>query len=350
MTRDGTDTTATIRVGPVLPVVRVIAELGFDPSTILAKAGWSPALLADPETTVPYAAAGRLLDAAASHTGCAHIGLLVGEQAGLASLGALGFAVRHAPYVHTALDLLVRKLGTHDRGAVVTLSEAGGIATLAYRVCVPRLAGSEQAADCAMAIGCAVMTALCGPDWRPTELTLARRRPPDANPYGLRFKAPLRFDAEESAIHFPTRWLGRPARAADPELERLLLRLIGEPVPEPGLRNDVRRVLVGMLGHAPPSQDNVARMFGFSSRTLHRRLAAYGTSFQQLLGEVRCESACRLLNDTTLAIGDVALLLNYQDTSAFTRAFTRRLGLSPAAWRAARPRSQLRFVDCGRAE
>ena len=328
----------TIRVAPVLPIVRVVRGLGCDPASVLAESGWSPALLDDPESAVPFASLGRLLAVAASRTGCEHIGLLVGQQAGPASLGALGYAARHAPDVRSGLRLIVRQFAQHDRGGVVTLSEGPTVATLGYRIRLPAVPGSAQINDGAMAIAFLLMKALCGPEWRPLETSLARHRPADIRPYQAQFGEAIRFDADESAVSFAARWLAIPVRNADPELQRLLLRMIGDTGVAQGgdLRDEVRRVLAGMLGRGSASQAAVARAFGLSSRTLHRRLAALGTSFQVLLDEVRCDIACRLLEETALPVGQVALMLDYREASAFSRSFKRRVGCSPAAWRGAR--------------
>jgi AraC-like DNA-binding protein len=51
---------------------------------------------------------------------------------------------------------------------------------------------------------------------------------------------------------------------------------------------------------------------------------------------VRCEIACRLLQNTTLPVAQVARTLGYSEVSAFTRSFKRRLAYGPAAWRASR--------------
>ncbi|HUA76223.1 MAG TPA: AraC family transcriptional regulator [Acetobacteraceae bacterium] len=332
------DSAGTIRVAPVLPLMQVVRTLGRDPAAILAEAGWSPAFLEDPDGIVPYTALGRLVAIAAARTGCEHIGLLVGQRGGAQSLGMLGFAVRHAPDVRSALRLLVRHFAQHDRGAVVTLQEDGPVAALSYRICIPSVPGSEQIIDGAITIGFRMMKALCGPQWRPLETSLARRRPPDPRPYHAQFGEAVRFDAEDSALYFSARWLDEKVRDADPELERLLLRMIlnADSTATRTLRDEVRQVLAGTLGRGAANQEAVARAFGISTRTLHRRLAALGTSFQDVLAEVRCDIACRLLADTGLPIGQVALLLDYREPSAFTRSFNRRLGHSPAAWRASR--------------
>ena len=91
-----------------------------------------------------------------------------------------------------------------------------------------------------------------------------------------------------------------------------------------------------LAGHA--SAEKVAALFSMHRRTLTRRLAAHGTSFSDLVEECRFEIAQRMLGSTNLDITGIAAALDYADASAFTRAFRRWSGTTPAAWRARRRR------------
>ena len=330
-------TAGTIRAAPALALIKVLDDLGVDAASIAAEAGWSPAMLDDPDKPVPFVAVGRLVAVAAIRTGCDHIGLLVGQKAGPAVLGTVGFATRHALDVRSALRLLTQHFGHHDRGAVVTFAQSDTVATLGYRICHPALPGGDHITDASLAIGFELMKALCGPQWQPLETAFSHRRPADPRPYHALFGKSVRFDAGESALSFPARWLDGKISGADPELRRVLLGTIRtkEDAREADLRDDVRRVLSGMIGSGTANQAAVARGFGMSSSTLHRRLAGLGTSFRNLLDEVRLEMACRLLESTAAPVAQVATMLDYSETSAFTRSFKRRLGCGPAAWRAA---------------
>ncbi|EIM30173.1 helix-turn-helix domain-containing protein [Microvirga lotononidis] len=81
------------------------------------------------------------------------------------------------------------------------------------------------------------------------------------------------------------------------------------------------------------SAAKVASRYAVSRRTLSRHLTAEGTSFRQLSNEVRCEIACMLLANSDFPVSQIAGILNYAETSAFTRAFHRWTGQSPSAWR-----------------
>jgi AraC-like DNA-binding protein len=64
-------------------------------------------------------------------------------------------------------------------------------------------------------------------------------------------------------------------------------------------------------------------------RTLNRRLKAEGTTFQELLDEVRFEAACQLLDTARIPITEIAVSLGYAETSASSRAFRRWSGATP---------------------
>jgi AraC-like DNA-binding protein len=240
--------------------------------------------------------------------------------------------------VRSALLLLSQRLAHHDRGGVATFAEDGTVATLGYRVLDPKVPASAHITTASLAIGFQLMKVLCGPSWQPLETGFAVRRPADVKPYQNLFGDLVRFDAGETAFSFAAYWLDSKVMGADPELQRLLLRSISETkiANERNLRDEVRGVLAGMIGHADINQLAVANTFGLSTRTLHRRLAVLGTNFQELLDEVRCETACRLLENTALPVAQVALMLGYSEVSAFTRSFKRQLACGPGAWRASR--------------
>lgn len=77
----------------------------------------------------------------------------------------------------------------------------------------------------------------------------------------------------------------------------------------------------------------VASELGMSERTLQRRLTEEGTTFNQLLTQVRHNQAREYLSNPSLDIKEVAFLVGYEDQNAFYRAFRRWEGDTPSNWR-----------------
>lgn len=96
------------------------------------------------------------------------------------------------------------------------------------------------------------------------------------------------------------------------------------------LRHDLREA----LKQGEPNVERLATRLSMSGRTLQRRLADLGTSFQDVLDQVRFDLARAWLQDARLDLSQVAYLLGYSELRAFDRAFRRWANMSPGEWRA----------------
>jgi AraC-like DNA-binding protein len=328
---------ADVRIGGSLAIPAILRSLDADPVEVLAEAGVDLELFDDPENLISFATRGRLVAHCVARTGCTHFGLLVGQENGLRSLGLIGLLVKYAPDVGTAVRSLVRYMHLHVRSAVTALAVDGGVAALSYDIVEPNVEANDQTGDGAMAAFCNVMRELCGPEWKPVEVCFAHRKPADVGPFRRYFRVPLRFDAEQNAVRFSAYWLNRRMPESDPELRRLLQSQVDalQAHSDDALPDRVRRVLRTALAAGHATADHLAMLLSTNSRSLNRRLNAFGTSFQELLDETRFQIARQMLEDSAMEAGQIAELLGYAAPGVFTRAFRRWSGTTPAQWRAA---------------
>jgi AraC-like DNA-binding protein len=70
-----------------------------------------------------------------------------------------------------------------------------------------------------------------------------------------------------------------------------------------------------------------------SARSLQRHLAAIGTSYSEIVAEVRLETACHLLVESDERLSDIALRLGYAGPSSFSRTFVRLMKIQPIIYR-----------------
>ena len=110
---------------------------------------------------------------------------------------------------------------------------------------------------------------------------------------------------------------------------------VSTPAPPPA--GSFRREVEGRIEISLPLGeiriDSVARALGVSRKTLYRRLKAEGATFEQLLDRLRHRLAWRYLTEHRMAVKEAAWRLGFSDPAAFSRAFKRWTGLSPAAAR-----------------
>ena len=322
------------RVGGLCVAPRLIRELGANPYQALAAAGLHESAFDLPENTIPYAAFGRVMHGGAQLTGLEHFGLLVGEAWDLQSLGLLGQLMRHAATVRDALHVGTVYHHLNSQGGVVFLRDHGAVTEFGYAIYHRGVLGARQIYDGVLATLINFMRELCGPGWVPSEVLLAHSAPADAGPYRRLFRCPVRFNSELNALRFPSTWLVRPVAGADPA-ERRRLEALANAQAQPELIEKLRRSLRVLLLNRVDSGDAVADMLAMHRRTLNRRLRALGTTFREVLEEVRFEAACQLLESTELPLDDIADALGYAGDSPFTRAFRRHAGTAPGQWRRA---------------
>jgi AraC-like DNA-binding protein len=177
---------------------------------------------------------------------------------------------------------------------------------------------------------------------RPRRIEL-RRATGDRAMYEAHFGCPAAFGSRHNGLVFAREDLDRPflthnadlLGAVAPQLEAELKQALAAR----GLGTQVKAILKPLLAGRRPGIGDVAKELGLSARTLQRRLAEDGTSFQQLVQEARRELARHYLLHSALELNETAYLLGYEDSHSFFRAFQQWEGDSPGEWRARHGRS-----------
>ena len=163
-----------------------------------------------------------------------------------------------------------------------------------------------------------------------------RHQPDDAASFARILGCPIQPSASWNGLSIPLEAWRLPLRRRDPVLRQVLEAQANDVLarlPERnGLALDVQRALARRVG-GETGIEALARQLAMSGRTLQRRLAAEGVSYQELLDDARKEAAGRHLSDSALAICEVAYLVGYSEPAPFHRAFRRWYGMTPEAFR-----------------
>ncbi len=178
---------------------------------------------------------------------------------------------------------------------------------------------------------------LTGRYWPVRRVSFVNPVPMWTQPYEDFFGGEVRFEEDITRLVLDPQVLALPLRKSDPALLTLLdhqaEQLLAETAAVPPLVDAWRRTLVPLIREGQTSLAALAEAHHMSPRTLQRRLAEQGTSFQGLLDQTRRHLAERHLRDAQLDLAEIALILGYSEQSAFTRAFRAWTGLAPAQWR-----------------
>ena len=312
----------------------LVRHLGGDPDPLRRAQGLQTGPLA-PDSWISYRAFIDLLESAAASMDCPHFGLSLSRRQDIGILGTVGFVIREAPDVRTALQELSQYLTLHNQGAEVSLMVDGDTAQLSFRVKLPGHVRVTQQLDLVLGVGVNIMRLLCGRQWHPLAVYLAHAEPVDRSPYRRLFDCPLHFDAEMGAFLFRASDLQKTISSADSDLHDLLaghLEQIRASFPD-SYPDQIRYLIRQALYTGDCSVERIASYLSVTPRTLQRRLRAEGTSYKELLEDVRYDMATRYLLDSNSSLTVLSSMLGYSELSAFSNAFKLKTGLSPRNWR-----------------
>lgn len=329
----------TVAGSAILSLLRFGDAHGVKLDALERQLGLDRRELAAPDARVSQSVSHTLWHELATALQAPHLGLDVAEHLDLEGLDVLGHLAVNSVNLRELLDRVVRyNRILHDAGRVEY--EVRGHELLVFPGCrgllhpVPRHVSEYSAA---LVLGVARLATRANIRVE----AVAFRHPAPASTKRLKkfFGVEPTFDAVETVVTLEAKVLELPiaekhtgvAAYLDRYAQQSLAKL---PAADDGLVAEVRRLLVVGLEQGAPTADHVAAKLGMHPRTLQRRLFEENVSVTGLLEEARRTLAERLLAENRLAIGEVAFLLGYAETSAFHRAFKRWTGRTPAEQRA----------------
>ena len=150
------------------------------------------------------------------------------------------------------------------------------------------------------------------------------------------FGCDVHFSATSNKLVFSSSLLDKPLPQSDPEtsdhFQQQCQLLIAKLTSQSHFIDDVRMLMLARPGYFPDI-DFLAEKLAMSIRTLRRRLKEEGSSYREMLDEVRYGLAREYLGQTQLSIEEISSLLGYTEAGNFSHAFRRWSGQSPREWR-----------------
>ena len=295
-------------------------------------------------TRVPLTPEGRI-DGAAYFTAVNWVRQMAGDDAALVAgyadrldldaIGVLGLAFKTAPTLRGSLTRIERYYALVTDSVVYRLEEEGPEARFVIEARTPADPAHGFRNACAFAAFAARMTAFVGEGLRLSEVTFRHEVPEGAERYAAIFGCPVRFGAGWDAIMLDRAMLDLPNRLGDPGLSDFLTGQLEAAAAQaaPDVQARIARYLGPALPGGVPSAAAAARALGMSERTLFRRLAEAGLTYQGVVREAQEARARDLLARGDCAIAEVAFLTGFAEQSTFSRAFKRWTGMPPAAFR-----------------
>jgi AraC-like DNA-binding protein len=308
------------------PLTDYLSSYGIPMGRYIERFRISKKMLDAPDIFIDEARFWRLSNELAAREGFLDWGFRAGQHLDFSMLGEFGDVLLRQPTLKAALEAFVRTISAETQ-STFSLMQQGEHTWLMMSGCRNAPEGRDIVELYDLQFFCKLVQQAAGSQWRPPFVHLQA----DSLPAGLGAAeitaGSIRFSSTMMAIAIPVALMAAPMRNYAPFRTEATAgqhdKLAGA-----NFSTSLRLLLVGYLDESLTIRD-CADLVGMSNRTLQRRLAAHGVSFNELLDQIRFDTAKQLLENNAISVTDISGELGYTDPASFTRAFRRWAGVSP---------------------
>jgi AraC-like DNA-binding protein len=242
--------------------------------------------------------------------------------------------MREQANVRAAVEVLQRYLRYQNDAVEIRAETIGGGLMIVPELISARTRTSRQMIDLTVTMYVQIFRGLLGEAWRPARVALARPTPDDVAPYRALLGS-VEFGASFTGFLMTNEDLATTLGQSDPQMAREIARYIEASAAPQGARvsETVTALILRLLPDGECNVDRVAQHLGVDRRTVHRRLAAEGKSFTQLLEAARRDVATWQLSHGDQPLSEVTALVGFSSLSTFSRWFRAAYGMQPSEFR-----------------
>lgn len=291
--------------------------------------------LDDTDARLPVLEYHELWQKALEFTGNAALGLELGAKPRNEEMGLVGHIFFNNATLGDALKQYERFYALVNEGMHVELKEIGELVKLEY-VCDADEAYCIQDMERTLAIAIHRAAEYISSSLSIEYVGFQHDKPDYAEKYQEIFSCPVRFNQSSTHLVFKKRYLDfrLPKRSSylHVVLTKHIESLLNKFRPKPSLTDKVKQLVEKKLAKDSVDAAHIAEKLHMSRNTLYRKLKQEGMAFHDLVDQVRQKKALEYLNENKHSLSEIAFLLGFSELSAFSRAFKRWTGESPAKY------------------
>ena len=318
------------------PMLSGLRAMGADVDAICRRVDLSLSELQDPDARIAFELGIQLSLESAQAVRDPAFGLHLAERYTPGLFGLLDYLAHSSRTLGDAIKHLCR-YNRLLQDAAETLLEMEGSRVVIWQRLLGTVWLPPGVVENSMANLVVIGRTLTGASLVPIEVLFRHPAPDYAAEHERIFQTSVRFEAERDAVVLRAEDLELPVTKSDPGLCSILDRhaqsLLESQPRVARFSARVRKLCAGMVKDGTPTAERIARELRMSERTLRRRLNKEGTTFEELVDELRRVLTEHYLDFPDMSLEQIALMVGYSESSAFRRAFRRWYGTSPADYR-----------------
>lgn len=319
-----------VRIGVLNPFLEELRERGISYIAILEEFALP---LDTPFSDDAFATASAVygfVEMAASASRDPYFGARIGRKINLADLPQFSISSETSLNVGDLLTRLVKNSQHHSTSATLSLRIEANRSSFAFSRSQEPDVDPDHVDGFYVGMLHTVFSSALDQDWKASRVLAHVSNPavipPEFGPITM-----LQGDRRGIKISFPTDWLVQPF-SRDRYFRRLKESAeLSEP--PTSLIDSVRRALAPHIHETDLTVERAARICGFDTRKLARKLKASDTTLSREISCLRQEKAENELSLTNRKIADIAFSVGFTDSTVFSRSFKNWTGQSPQAYR-----------------
>jgi len=312
-------------------------DRGIDAKLALIGAGISRRQLSRDEIGLSVAAQYRFLELAAAAANDSLLGLHVAAEMDIRAVGILFYLTGSSRTVSEALENLARYSLTTNEALVAEISRQENEVILAIRHVQEFDESHRQFFELLALWFIRTLHKETNRDFTLLRITFTHARNADLREVHRLLRCPVDFAQTADSWVLPQRVMDLPIVSGDSQLLQILTAhaddLLAERHSVAGLQSMVANQLASLLPSGESRAAVVARQLGMSTRSFTRHLAEEGTTFGEILEQLRRRLASRYLADDHMSVQQIAWLLGHSEVGAFNHAYKRWTGTTPTRTR-----------------
>jgi AraC-like DNA-binding protein len=304
-------------------VDRILAEADLDLRSVNRQGG-----------RIPWQAQAKLIDIAARELGDDCYGIHLAANVDVRDTDALAYVGLASHTLGEALANLARYVKIFNEVVEFDLSTEDGVTVLGVNGVDPSFIHHGQQIEFGAGLLLHLYRFVTKRQITPVEVHFVHGRQHGQREMSRYFGCRVRYLQNRVGIVFSATDMATLIDTSDNRLLKILTVycegiLKEHAVRHAGILQKVERRIIDLLPKGSAKAKVIAAELGVSERTLARQLAALGTSFNQVLDQIRKQLALKYVKETDLRLAQVAFVLGYANPPAFSLAFKRWTGRAP---------------------
>lgn len=329
---------ARVSVSIVNLGLRSAIQMGVSRQLLLDTLKISEEILQNSENNVPCEVHGKLLKTVIEITGNRNFPIESAKSFEPSNLNILGYLIANAPNLRAAYEHGARFNQIVGDGMEFSFTEKNDYVYTSLEAVASELEPyKELCVESCLSQVITLQRLITGKLIHPHKVLFMHSAPGSIDAYTEFFNCEVLFNQKRNCIISPVSILDEKITHSNRDLYFIFQQYAEEIFNNINKENStvrkVSKVMFTLVQKNNATLENVAKNMAIGERTLQRLLKKEGSTFNEVLQNVRKEMAKRSLQNTSMPISEISYMLGFSEPSIFHRSFKKWTGLTPKSFR-----------------